>query len=323
MERDALSFLTANTNTCVGSSFNRRKRSRNTLQEEIENIPSVTHARQTTPGKVSPATNPLSLDICTFKPIDQLKHNCMNKNSCRNQRAEQKRRFTLMSDTNIKSSATRSSGICNDSHLCTNICNNYEAQPTGFKRARSFVNELPPRARARPAHLRGRLRRRKTRRINCGFDAEEEEDSEEQGDEVVHMPGSVSPESVFDHPPVQQCRGTRPCPFPQQRGMFDTRRMRIDNQEVPVSVDGGAESHEMDHDFALMKNNMWLKRLHWMRVLRIQKQRIQDERRRLYTEKTNTHLVDEQQQHSCELLRQLYIEKLRRKSSMQICDSSS
>lgn len=338
MERGNISFSSENIDTYVDSPFNRRKRSRNP-RKDPENIPSIKHARQTAPArKVSPTANPLlmpttartvnstanalPMDFCTSKSIGQMMNNGMNKNCCKNQHSEQQKRLTLR-DINCKSSATKPSGIFAHNHFFTSISNVNEARPTRFKRARSFVNELLPQTRARPAVLRGRRRRTKTRRIESGFDAEEEEDYDEQQDDVMHIPGSLSPESVFDPPPVQQFQGTRRCPFPQQRGAFDTRRMRIDDQEVPVSEDGDIDSQQMDHNYALMKNNMWLKQLHWMRVLRIQKQRVQDERSRLHTEKTNDLFFDEQQQRSCELLRQAHIEKLRRKSSMEICVSSS
>lgn len=338
MERGNITFSSESIGSYVGSPFNRRKRSRNP-RKDPENIPSLKLARQTAPArKVRPTGNPLlmstiartanstanglPMDSCSLKSIGLLMDNGMNENYCQNQYSEQKKRLTLR-DTNCKSSATRRSDIPVNNQFFANIPNDNEAQPTGFKRARSFVNELLPQTRARPALVRGRRRRSKTWRIKSGFDAEEEEEYDEQQDDLVHMPGSVSPESVFDPPPVQQFQGTRRCPFPQQRGACDTRRMRIDDQEVPVSVDGGMDSQQMDHNYALMKNNMWLKQLHWMRVLRIQKQRALDDSSRLHAEKTYNHFVDEQQQRSCELLRQVHIDKLRRKSSMQICVSSS
>ena len=313
-------------------SFVRGKRSRSTLKE---NTQCVKHARrreirEIPARKRNPRANPPSLDFFDFKPIERFSYNDMNKSGSRHHCAKQdvpNGRVALKSDTISRFSVpcpASSKNKKNASNIqirspCRNNANITTRDNTAacYKRACHFTSELPPRARACHAHLRRcRPRRRKTWRSKSGFDAEAEEDEDvEQQDEVKRMPGTVSPESVFDHPPVQSCRHARRCPFPQQRGLLDSRRMRIDKEEVTISVDdGGVEMQEMDHDYALMKNNLMLKQLHWMRVLRLQRQRAQDERLREHAQKTNAHFVDEEQQRSCELLHQLYIEKLRRKS---------
>lgn len=296
--------------------FSPDKRSRNTLQRGPENNPFVKCPRRQSMEKLCPRVH-LPLEFSEFKPIERVPCCCTNKKPSRRECAGSRRR----NDANISIEGSTAAGL---------------------KRVCPFGSALPPRA--RPAHLRrGRPRRRKTRRSRSGFDAEgEEEDDEDQQDEVVRMPGTISPESVFDHPPVQ-CSSQRDddgsergrhhppflpkrvCPFPQQRGPCDTRRIRLDEEEFAVALDdGGVELQRMDHDYALMKNNLLLKQLHWVRVLRLQRQRAHDARHRLGADaqKIDCHFVDEDQQRSCELLHRVYVEKLRRKSSLQLHGAS-